>query len=124
MSVCTDILRSLADAGGAVDTSELTHDSVCWRKRLSELKSRGLVVSEYRITDEGREYLAGQHQAPRRAVRRAARALAALDAAWRQPARTAGPCLTDEQIESIKRKAQEDRALMQDTTPPERRHVA
>lgn len=58
MSIDTQILQALVDAGGSIDRGALKAPSPSWHTRLHELKERGHLVCEYRITEAGREFLA------------------------------------------------------------------
>lgn len=121
MSIDTQILQALADAGGSMDKGALVVPSNSWRTRIHELKERGHLVSEYRITDAGREYLANYKPPKPRAKPKAkgpgkfARGMSALSGAWQramQPEALAYPLAsTNEQINELKRKAAEDRSF-------------
>lgn len=60
------ILRTLVDAGGRIAMHNLNVSATSQRSALSELRARGYIVTvhEHRITDEGRDFLAG-HIEPR-----------------------------------------------------------
>ena len=114
------ILQRLVDAGGVADKEGLqlvTHPQC---QALSTLKAFGYVVTEHRITDEGRAHLDRLKQ--RTLPSRRARKDAAITAAWSRSAviETRHPlATTEEQIAAIRRQAEQGREqvmLIQDAT--------
>lgn len=112
------ILQRLTDAGGAADREDLRLVAPSQCKALSLLKAYGYIVTEHRITDEGRAHLerliAWAARKPRRALCGRDKQDAAIAAAWVKPSviETRHPlATTDEQIEKLKRKTEEDRSF-------------
>lgn len=100
------ILRTLVNAGGAAPREAFGPWSPAMSTRMGELKARGLVEVEFRITDEGRDYLMtlpalAPAQGPAPKVR-----YCRGDLGWRHPLAS-----TEKQIEDLKKKACEDRSF-------------
>ena len=120
MSIAATILQRLVDAGGSMDREEMRFEPG-HQSCFSGLKAFGYIVTEHRITDEGRAHLQrliereakAQGKARRPVQRTRKQAEAAIARAWGKASAEARPVLvtTDEQIEKLKRKAEADRSF-------------
>lgn len=79
MSNTRQILQQLTDAGGSVDKEDLHLATKSQVKALSRLRAFGYVVTEHKITDEGRAHL---EQLAKPKPRKLAKQDAAIAAAW------------------------------------------
>lgn len=121
MSASRTLLQRLVDAGGAIDREEFRFDQAWHQSCPSGLKAFGYVVTEHRITEEGRAHLQrlidramkAQGKARRPVQRTRKQADEAIAKAWSKASDEAKPTLvtTNEQINELKRKALADRCF-------------